>query len=402
MKRLVALGFLLGVGLLGLSACDRSFSSLCAVQVPPPAGCDKACNPQPAAANECDPGYHCSADGKCDLQCTQIGNECGDDYLCSSEGYCDPVGQSPTDPDDNPNCPKVHVGGTKVTPTVQLILDKSGSMVENEYPANSGVTRWSAMVTSLVGANGIVRRLADKVVFGATTYESPNSGTCPVLAQRPRALNNFAAIQSLLSTAPTNGNTPTGAAIDAVRMDFAANPPAMGSPPIIVLATDGLPDTCTDRNPEGDDRINAANEATVAAAQAAYRAGIRLFFLFVGDTSQTRGHPQRMANAGAGVDLATGGAMFYQAANPNELANAFEQIIGNVVSCEIRLDKRVDGDPSAGIVTINNGQPLTYGTDWTLDADGMTIRLLGAACNSLQSATSPVVDASFPCGTIIF
>ena len=71
------------------AACgDKSFESLCANQVPPPAACNTACNPAPGAQNDCPSGYHCSADGKCDILCTQAGNECGDGYSCTPDGRC--------------------------------------------------------------------------------------------------------------------------------------------------------------------------------------------------------------------------------------------------------------------------------------------------------------------------
>lgn len=45
---------------------------------------------------------------------------------------------------------------------------------------------------------------------------------------------------------------------------------------------------------------------------------------------------------------------------------------------------------------------LTYGTDWLLDMDGVTIHLLGNACNTLKSSPNPTVDATFACGAVIF
>ena len=54
-----------------------------------------------------------------------------------------------------------------------------------------------------------------------------------------------------------------------------------------------------------------------------------------------------------------------------------------------------------GTVTLN-GMTLTYGTDWTVDPNGMVIHLLGNACNTLKASSNPNVDASFPCGSVIF
>jgi hypothetical protein len=350
-------------------------------------------------------GFHCSAEGKCDTLCTQKGNECGDGYSCTPDGFCSSDGGGPGDPPIDTSCPAVHVTATPTTPTVELLLDQSGSMT-----ATYGNTdRWNAMRNALIDpASGVVKTLASKVVFGATLYSGrTGQQPCPLLATtgQGRKLDNFTAIQTLLQGAVPIDNTPTGVSIDAVRLDFAAHPPAQGSPPIILLATDGLPDTCQDENPPAGARQDAASAVTVTAAQAAYAAGIKLFFLFVGDAAQAGPHPQRMANAGIGLDpllTGTGAAPYYVATNPAQLTAAFNTIIGGQLSCDLKLNGHVDiADGPNGTVTVNNTN-LTYGTDWMLDPDGLTIHLLGTACTMLKSVAASTVDATFPCGSVIF
>ncbi|HEX3477196.1 MAG TPA: hypothetical protein VHT91_19365 [Kofleriaceae bacterium] len=79
----------LGLALAAM-ACgsNKTFPSLCANQVPPPAACTTVCNNAPGAANSCPAGYFCSADGKCDAQCTLAGGQCGDGYTCTADGRC--------------------------------------------------------------------------------------------------------------------------------------------------------------------------------------------------------------------------------------------------------------------------------------------------------------------------
>ncbi|MGH9888971.1 MAG: hypothetical protein ACREBE_25785, partial [bacterium] len=234
------------------------------------------------------------------------------------------------------------------------MLDQSGSMDANYGP---GVNRWEAMRSALIDpTNGVVPKLAGQVIFGATLYTSTSQkvngrdvgrAPCPTLnSAHPRRVNNFAAIQQLFQGQDPVDDTPTAESIDAIRADFAANPPADGSPKIIVLATDGLPDTCADADPqnampEDPSRQAAINDITVRAAQNAFSAGIKVFFLFVGD-DEAGDHPQRMANAGAGLDPATGRAAFFVATNPTELTQQFNTIIGAVVSCDLRLDSALD------------------------------------------------------------
>lgn len=392
------------------TACGgkKSFQSLCEVQVPPPPACMTACDPSTAAGAEaCPDGYFCAAGGKCDAQCTPGGSECGDGYSCTQDGLCQENGGGSGEFPDA-NCPAVHFTTTKKTPTVQLLLDQSGSM--NDPYGNT--KRWPALRQALINpTSGVIPRLQGQVVFGASLYsnKSMDDGTgkqvgikpCPTVTSTPnRKLNNLAEITTLLNAEPDE-DTPTAESIDKIRADFAANPPATGSPPIIVLATDGLPDTCDDADPPGGARQDAASQKSVQAAQAAYAAGIRVFFLFVGNDA-AGDHPQQMANAGAGKDPKTGKEKFYTAQNPAELTAAFNEIIGGVVTCDLKLSGKVNsGEVSDGSVSLN-GTLLTYGTDWNVDADGETLHILGGACNTLKATKDPVVDATFSCGSVIY
>lgn len=380
--------------------------SLCVAMVPPPAACSTTCDPALGSPNACPGGFHCTADGKCDISCTQTGNECGTGFMCTAAGSCISDGVDAGVIIDAPACPAVHLTAKKVVPTVALLLDQSGSMTQT-YPDPKNPNdprRWDALRKALIDpTNGVVKKLQGSVAFGATLYSGPDAGGCPVLTpnvQKPRVINNFATIDQLLKAEPAQ-NTPTAPSIDALIADFAAHPPAQGSPPIIVLATDGLPDTCEDRNPTKGAAQDAANATSVAAAQRAYAAGIRLFFLFIGGEDAGT-HPKQMANAGAGKDPVTGDEVPFIATNPAALTAAFNTIIGGVVSCELKLSGSVSAaDAPNGIVKLN-GTTLVYNTDWTLDPDGLTLRLVGGACTTLKAAANPTVDAEFPCGTIIF
>jgi hypothetical protein len=406
MRRVLFLGFVLAA-----TACgNKTFPSLCATQVPPPAECMTACNPTPGAADNCPGGFHCSPDGKCDTVCTAAGGQCGNDYSCTSDGRCVPNGNGSGGGDMADACPSVHVTAKSVIPTVELLLDQSGSMAD---AYGSSPHRWTAMVDALVNpTTGVVKQLQGKVAFGATlfTSESVNNVAkpgCPFLkhavtAGDPRVLNNFTAIQTLLNGNTWDQDTPTPESINAVVADFKAHPPSIaGSPPIIVLATDGLPDTCADPNPANQTDQNSVNAMTVKAAQDAFKAGIKIFYLFIGN-DQAGTHPQQMANAGAGLDPATGNAKFYVATDPAGLATAFNQIVGGVLSCDLTLDGQVSTDAAPnGTVTLNN-VVLNFGTDWNIDADGKTLHILGKACDTLKSTPNATVDATFACGAIIF
>jgi hypothetical protein len=388
---------LLGLVSLTVACGHKSFDSLCANQVPPPAACNTACDPTPGAQSACPDSFHCAAGGKCDTLCTPTGNECGDDYACTSDGYCMSNGKGSGDPPIDAACPAVHFTAAKLTPSIQLLIDRSGSMNEDfsgrdPNKAGSGAMppyKFPTEQNALVGMQGIVTQLQGSVYFGASMYPG---ATCMGVYQTPRALNNATAIAALMTAHPPGGNTPTSAAIDSVVADFMANPPPANSPPVIVLATDGLPNDCNN---------NAATQPTIDSTKAAFSKGIRVYLLSVGNQISDV-FKQAVANAGQGVQSGQPDAKAYTATDQAQLAAAFQEIIRGVVSCDLKLSGQVDAtDGQAGNVTLN-GAPLAYGTDWTLDPDGITLHLLGNACTTLKASPNPVVDASFACGAVIF
>jgi hypothetical protein len=283
----------------------------------------------------------------------------------------------------------VHFNAQPTTPTIELLIDQSGSM----STAFGATTRYDAVRDALVATGtGIVDQLQAKAYFGATLFTS--AFACPNLQTVPRGLNNEAPIATMINANGPGLYTPTGPSIDAVVADFAANPPVAGSPPFIVLATDGIPNTCADPFDTTNGQI-----AAVSSAQAAFAAGIRLIILSVGpDTSDT--NLQAMANAGMGIVPPQPDAPYYKGDDPASLTAAFEQIIGGVVSCDLAISGQIDPQTaSSGTVTLD-GTTLVYGTDWII-VNSTTIALIGAACTTFENDSSPLVDASFPCGVVI-
>ena len=358
--------------------------------------CSIACDPTPAAPNTCPAGFHCSESGTCTADCTPGGDECSGAATCDPNGFCvDTTGDGNSGPDAD--CPNVNFTATAITPTIQLLIDKSGSMLNDDF---GGQVRYEAIRDALVGAGGVVGQYQAQAYFGATLY-TQSSSTCPVLLPGAggtgRALNNLPAIQNIItSNYPVNGQgTPTGPSLEATYLDLVANPPPPDSPPIIVLATDGQPYTCPDNS-----NNTLGQMQSLAAAQAAYAAGIRTYVLGVAVDGGTAAHLQQVANVGAGMDPVTGNAPYYSADNPASLAAAFQAIISGVVSCEVMLDGDINQDQAElGIVRLN-GMILMYGTDWELVGTNV-IRLLGAACQTFLGSSNPTVTAEFPCGAII-
>jgi hypothetical protein len=237
---------------------------------------------------------------------------------------------------------------------------------------------------------GAVKAQQANVYFGAALFAADQAPCLTLTGYTvPRALNNASAIDSLIvNHPPNNGNTPTADAITQITADFAINKPPAGSPPIILLATDGQPNAC-----DGTD----GTVSSLAAIGLAYAAGIKTYI--IGLANLNTGYLQAVANTGVG--LTTGSAPYYTANNPTQLANGINAIINGALSCDLTISGTIDASQAMNGMLSINGMNLTYGTDWTLDPNGMTIHVLGAACTSLESTPNPVIDASFPCGAVI-
>ncbi|MDX2088631.1 MAG: vWA domain-containing protein [Kofleriaceae bacterium] len=346
--------------------------AVCAAPMPP-TECGAACD----GATPCPAGFYC-ASGVCTADCTADGGQCPAGQECGPDGRC------------VADCPSVQFTPTRVTPHVEFLIDQSGSMNADFM----GKTRWAAVRDALVGTGGVVETLEDSVVFGATLYTSRDGNApCPRLTSTARAIGNLDGIRTMIDANTWDDETPTGESLAAVAQAFPA--PSDGAPRIIVVATDGEPDTCAQPNPNP---TAAAQQATIDAASAAFAAGISVYILSVG-ADVSNAHLQDVANAGVGQPISTGTAPYYRGNNQAELTAAFQAIINGAISCDLELDGRITPDAGpTGDVRLD-GTPLTYGTEWTI-VDEDTIRILGAACDQLKTQ-APQLSATFPCGSVI-
>jgi hypothetical protein len=347
---------------------------------------DPACGQPCETTAECGPNLFC--DGRtCRAECTPGGDECSAPNICLEHGVC------------GPDCPRVSVNLSLVVPRVVILIDQSGSMTTDFQ----GRTRWEAVKVALTDATtGVVPALESQVIFGATLYTSHDGtagGTCPILTVVAPALGNAAAIRQLLDGHEPDTDTPTGESIDAVVAAFAAMPPdpdGAEGPSIIILATDGEPDTCAVPNPQN------GQARAIQGAQNAFAAGIRMFMLSVGSDVGAP-HMQDMANAGVGLPVGGGqNAPYYVANNTADLIAAFQQIIGTVRTCTFTLSGAVQqGFESQGDVRLN-GTPLIYNdpNGWTLTSP-TTLELQGTACEQYLAESTATLSATFPCGSIL-
>jgi len=345
-------------------------------------------------------------------------------------------------------CEELSVVSTLEIPTVELLVDTSSSMWKTQPPA------WPLLYGALMDAgSGAVGKLQADMRFGFASYKGHQAATeadpaCATMTVVPPALNNRdaidAAYKELGDTYDSNAKweTPTGYAITyAAKLlsDFTADPPGKK---YILLVTDGNPNTCPVIDPQ------CGQDLSIKAAQDAFAAGIGLFVLGLGDivAQPDNGcpaaarcgllHLQDLANAGVGAGVhptpgcddwhASGCTFTHESCNQNQellatytpeapdvgtpfavdtstgdatakLVAALDELLQNAISCSVDMDAIVTGDPSLGVVSLQ-GNPLTYaGADgWKLEADGHSVTLVGAACETYK-AGGKQLDIRFPC-----
>jgi hypothetical protein len=319
-------------------------------------------------------------------------------------------------------CASTSITANRVLPTVMLVVDGSTSM-EMPYgmpvatdggvtdpmmpaPAPAQSSRWQAIREALVKPDvGVVPSLQGLVHFGLALFGTQPACPLPTGIVMPM-LNNYAAINAGMPVGTPPGLfTPTGPALDQVVTmlpDSANAVDKVIGPQIIVLATDGDPNSCGSMDIFGG--LPATDYApSIAAAMKAQAKHIKMYVISVGQDAAAT-HLQEMANIGAGMaGNANPGAPVYYPENPAALAETLKTLIGAELSCDLALEGKgvMMGMECMGTVMLN-GQPLECnGADgWKL-VDQTHIQLQGAACDAFKGAVDARLSANFPCKVIV-
>ena len=245
------------------------------------------------------------------------------------------------------------------------------------------------------GQDGVVAQYQSQIRFGLSLYTSDggfNGGECPIISEVAPAIDNGAAMQSLYDMNGPQGDTPTGESIDAVVPTLLGLPD--DGPKVIVVATDGEPDTCAEPNPQNGQGV------AVTAATNSFDAGVPVYIISVGSDISDQ-HLQDMANAGLGVQPGDPDAPFWKANEPQALLDAFNTIINGVRDCKLELNGEVqEGKEEECAVEINMQEvPYNDPDGWQLNSPS-EIELVGQACDSIQEGEVEV-DIKCSCEAFI-
>ncbi len=370
--------------------------------------CGQACT----VDDQCPKSMHCNtAEGGCTVECLQ-GEQCNG-FTCTDRGRC-AASDSPTFiPGQNPGgdsgvCAENKLKLGKVVPTVVIIVDQSGIMT-SRMSNQDNTQRWDAVRNALMDpTNGVVKRLENEVIFGLALYTGiKNPKQCPLVTTPTFKLGNHADIKAFYDAAKPQDDTPTGESFrQIVGLDAAGNAvpggfalmPTQG-PKIVILATDGDPDSCANPDSNG---TQPPKDLSYAALADGFKRGIPTYVIAVSN-EVSNDVKRQLANAGAGIPApyTAGNTKFYDSNNTNDLVTAFQQIIGTVRTCNFTLNgKVIEGQESKGKVTLN-GKPLGYNdpNGWKLN-NPSEVQLLGAACDEVKNNANAEIAATFPCNTV--
>jgi hypothetical protein len=153
----------------------------------------------------------------------------------------------------------------------------------------------------------------------------------------------------------------------------------------VVLATDGEPN-CNDTDVLS--RIKTLYNSTPS---------VKTFVIGVGDG--TASNPMLLnswAVAGHTAQMGTA-TQYYQANSPQDLQNAFNAIVGGVVSCKMILSMQPP-DPSQLYVWLNGQMvPVDPANGYTFDSTGPSITLNGTTCDTLKNMPGSKVQVIYGC-----
>lgn len=300
------------------------------------------------------------------------------------------------------DCGSVAVQVTRPVPTVWLLVDGSGSM--NDPFSGLGDARWSVLRNALLDpTTGLVGLAEKQVAFGLIIYDGGNSppgvyieGVCPRLIVVDPALNNLAAITGAYPQLPTGASTPTHYALEETSKRIAATPSIDGGPVALVLATDGHPNLC-DFHDGIPTNAQMQQQAVDTVAALATR-GTQTYVIALSEGDPTlKVHLDAVAQAGN-----TSTQTAFSPSSPADLASSLTAIVGDTIGCEFGIEgKIVAGKECEGSVELSGVALLCNDPNgYSVDSTGQLLSLSGEACESLRTAQSATLTASFPCEAV--
>ena len=348
-------------------------------------------------------------------------------------------GNTSFDPDD---CGEAVVNIPIVTPSVMLVLDKSGSMVadpsgfwdHDQDPATPTITRWNSLysVVDLIVNNFNNSMNLGAVLFPAKTAAGSYTEAACTVAAAPdvtiagmNAAKILGAIPGALTDATMlKGGTPATKGLKVGIAELEAAP--ADQPKFMIFVTDGAAN-CQENAPDlttlfemYDDKVAETVAAALTMGIKTYVVGIDISQVVSGDLkdgnpNSTNTYEKLNLVAEAGGVARPGDEKFFNTTNQDELQAALQSISMQILSCTIDLDPTPMFPNSVEVDGFREGLPVGPDDDqipitdcktqdgWQYlpkidpnDPNELTrIELCGTACTEFQM--SGKVDIQYRC-----
>ncbi|HEY4105748.1 MAG TPA: VWA domain-containing protein [Polyangiaceae bacterium] len=328
-------------------------------------------------------------------------------------------------------CQSMELDFTPKTPTVFVLVDRSGSMFEAPNPP------WEPLK---MGALQVIQELQNDVAFGWGAFTGQAGVKCPDFASVPPAKNNYDAINMVYGTMGATGyksETPVGEALPLAAQALAQSPEDGNK--YILFVTDGQPDFCDD----GDE--NCPLDDVVYQLQKLNKTGINTIIFGLQNGNVPPQTLQAFANAGAGQPVAapftgtamdvyyscqseagwkadyaeagvtgmsavaayaaTGGMTKYYSPDVTDqdaLTTQLRTVLAGVKSCLFDLSKftiDLNGLDQASVLVQGQTVPLDSTNGWRMNSESQ-LELVGSACTNWQQPQNTKIDFNFPCDIV--
>jgi Mg-chelatase subunit ChlD len=336
-------------------------------------------------------------------------------------------GNTSFDPDD---CGEAVVDIPIVTPSVMLVLDKSGSMVadpggfwdHDQDPMTPTITRWNSLysVVDLIVNNFNNSMNLGAVLFPAKTATSSYSEAACVVGAAPdvpiagmNAAKILGAIPGALTDAMTmKGGTPATKGLKVAIKELEGAP--AGQPKFMIFVTDGAAN-CQEDAPDTTTLFEMYDDNVATTVAAAAAMGIKTYVVGIdisqvvsgaakdGNPDNTNTYEKLNLVAEAGGVPRPGDEKFFNTTNQDELQSALNMISMQILSCVIDLEPTPKYPDFVEVVPYGKKQVTDCMTEdgWMyLPEDPMKpgvlrIELCGKACSDFQMSGD--LDVEYRC-----
>jgi hypothetical protein len=292
------------------------------------------------------------------------------------------------------NCGLRTFGLNKLPPDMLIVLDRSGSMVNQATGGSCGVTktcgtRWVEMTNAI---NQVVAQTQTTIRWGLKFFaDVPACGINDGATVAVDA-NTAPAIAAAITNMKTGGQTPTRAAMVSAGayLGSLTDP----NPKFILLATDGEPN-CQVDNPKQD---FPDTDAAIASVKAAAGQGFPVYVIGVATSGDVLDMTLReMAKAGGRPR--TDDPEYYPVSSSEDLVAALGKIGGQITSCVFGLGS---APPDPTNIAVSAGgmrvpKDPTHNEGWDYGTGMTSVQLFGSWCEKAKANQITDVQAIFGC-----